>query len=167
MVSHDLALLELMDDTAELRAGSLTTFGGPYSEYRAWLEVQQEAAAQALRSAEQTLRREKRQRIEAEERIAHSESKGRKDAANSRYVKAVINDRRNSAEKSQGRGAGCWTTRWSGRVRRWTWRSARCGTTTASRWTCRTRGCPRAGGWWCCGVPTAGRSWSRGRSGWR
>ncbi|MCP2266726.1 ABC-F family ATP-binding cassette domain-containing protein [Promicromonospora thailandica] len=106
VVSHDLALLELMDDTAELRAGSLTTFGGPYSEYRAWLEVQQEAAAQALRSAEQTLRREKRQRIEAEERIAHSESKGRKDAANSRYVKAVINDRRNSAEKSQGARRG-------------------------------------------------------------
>jgi ATPase subunit of ABC transporter with duplicated ATPase domains len=106
VVSHDLALLELMDDTAELRAGSLTTFGGPYSEYRAWLEVQQEAAAQALRSAEQTLRREKRQRIEAEERIAHSERKGRKDAANSKYVKAVINDRRNSAEKSQGARRG-------------------------------------------------------------
>jgi ATPase subunit of ABC transporter with duplicated ATPase domains len=106
VVSHDLVLLELMDETAELRAGSLTTFGGPYSEYRAWLEVQQEAAAQALRSAEQTLRREKRQRIEAEERIAHSERKGRKDAANSKYVKAVINNRRNSAEKSAGSRRG-------------------------------------------------------------
>jgi ATPase subunit of ABC transporter with duplicated ATPase domains len=106
VVSHDLALLELMDETAELRAGSLTTFGGPYSAYREWLAVQQEAAAQALRSAEQTLRREKRQRIEAEERIAHSERKGRKDAANSKYVKAVVNDRRNSAEKSQGTRRG-------------------------------------------------------------
>ncbi|MDR7385407.1 ABC-F family ATP-binding cassette domain-containing protein [Promicromonospora iranensis] len=106
VVSHDLALLELMDETAELRGGSLTTFGGPYSQYREWLEVQQEAAAQALRSAEQTLRREKRQRIEAEERIAHSERKGRKDAANSKYVKAVINDRRNSAEKSAGARRG-------------------------------------------------------------
>ncbi|MEU4383880.1 ATP-binding cassette domain-containing protein [Promicromonospora sp. NPDC023805] len=106
VVSHDLALLELLDETAELRAGSLTTFGGPYSEYREWLEVQQEAAAQTLRAAEQTLRREKRQRIEAEERIAHSERKGRKDAANSKYVKAVINDRRNSAEKSQGSRRG-------------------------------------------------------------
>ena len=106
VVSHDLALLELMDETAELRAGSLTTFGGPYSEYRAWLEVQQDAAAQALRSAEQTLRREKRQRIEAEERIAHSERQGRKDAANKKFVKAAINDRRNSAEKSQGSRRG-------------------------------------------------------------
>ncbi|MFD2794747.1 ABC-F family ATP-binding cassette domain-containing protein [Promicromonospora vindobonensis] len=106
VVSHDLALLELMDETAELRAGSLTTFGGPYSAYREWLEVQQEAAAQALRSAEQTLRKEKRQRIEAEERIAHSERKGRKDAANSKFVKAVINERRNSAEKSAGSRRG-------------------------------------------------------------
>ncbi|GGM39167.1 ATP-binding cassette domain-containing protein [Promicromonospora citrea] len=106
VVSHDLALLELMDETAELRAGSLTTFGGPYSEYRAWLQVQQEAAEQALRSAEQTLRRERRQRIEAEERIAHSERKGRKDVANRKYVKAVINDRRNSAEKSAGARRG-------------------------------------------------------------
>ncbi|MEU4362857.1 ATP-binding cassette domain-containing protein [Promicromonospora sp. NPDC023987] len=106
VVSHDLALLELLDETAELRAGSLTTFGGPYSAYREWLEGQQESAAQALRSAEQTLRREKRQRIEAEERIAHSERKGRKDAANSKYVKAVINDRRNSAEKSAGSRRG-------------------------------------------------------------
>ncbi|MEV0953699.1 ATP-binding cassette domain-containing protein [Promicromonospora sp. NPDC050249] len=106
VVSHDLALLELLDETAELRAGSLTTFGGPYSQYREWLAVQQEAAAQTLRAAEQTLRREKRQRIEAEERIAHSERKGRKDAANSKYVKAVINDRRNSAEKSQGARRG-------------------------------------------------------------
>ena len=106
VVSHDLALLELMDETAELRAGSLTTFGGPYSAYREWLAVQQEAAAQTLRSAEQTLRREKRQRIEAEERIAHSERKGRKDAANSKYVKAVINDRRNGAEKSAGSRRG-------------------------------------------------------------
>src|SRR5690606_1574108 len=77
-----------------------------YSEYRAWLEVQQEAAEQALRSAEQTLRRERRQRIEAEERIAHSERKGRKDVANRKYVKAVINDRRNSAEKSAGARRG-------------------------------------------------------------
>ncbi|WP_125777706.1 ABC-F family ATP-binding cassette domain-containing protein [Antribacter gilvus] len=102
VVSHDLALLELVDDTAELRGGTLTTFGGPYSAYREWLGVQQEAAAQALRTAEQVLKREKRQRIEAEERIAHSERQGRKDKANSRYVAAVINDRRNSAEKSQG-----------------------------------------------------------------
>lgn len=106
VVSHDRDLLELVDETAELRTGGLTTFGGPYSQYEAWLAVQQEAARQALRDAEQTLRREKRQRIEAEERIAHSERQGRKDVANRRYVKAVVNDRRNSAQKAQGTRRG-------------------------------------------------------------
>lgn len=106
VVSHDRALLELVDETAELRTGGLTTFGGTYAQYEEYLATQQDAARAALRDAEQTLRREKRQRIEAEERIAHSERQGRKDAANSRYVKAVINDRRNSAQKAQGTRRG-------------------------------------------------------------
>ncbi|SKC70424.1 ABC-F family ATP-binding cassette domain-containing protein [Krasilnikoviella flava] len=106
VVSHDRELLELVDDTAELRTGGLTTFGGTYTQYEEYLATQQEAARAALRDAEQTLRREKRQRIEAEERIAHSERQGRKDAANSRYVKAVVNDRRNSAQKAQGTRRG-------------------------------------------------------------
>ncbi len=106
VVSHDRTLLELVDETAELRTRSLTTFGGTYTEYERWLAVQQDAARQALRDAEQVLRREKRQRIEAEERIAHSQRQGRKDAANRKYVKAAINDRRNSAEKSQAARRG-------------------------------------------------------------
>ncbi|GAA1734452.1 ABC-F family ATP-binding cassette domain-containing protein [Isoptericola hypogeus] len=106
VVSHDRALLELVDDVAELRTGSLTTFGGTYSQYEEWLAVQQDAARASLRDAEQMLRREKRQRIEAEERIAHSERQGRKDTANRKYVKAVVNDRRNAAEKAQGARRG-------------------------------------------------------------
>jgi len=106
VVSHDAALLELMDDTAELRSGSLGVYGGPYSAYEAHVAADQEAAQRALRSAEQTLKAEKRQRVQAEEKIAHSERQGRKDAANRRYVKAVVNDRRNSAEKSQGNRRG-------------------------------------------------------------
>ena len=106
VVSHDVALLELMDSTAELRAGSLSVYGGPYSAYREHVAAEQEAAERALRSAEQTLKTEKRQRIQAEEKIAHSERQGRKDVANRKYVKAVVNDRRNSAEKSQGNRRG-------------------------------------------------------------
>ncbi len=102
VVSHDLDLLDLLDETAELREGSLTSYGGPYSEYRDWRQSQQDAAVRTLRSAEQLLRREKRERAKAEERIAHSERQGRKDKANRKYVPATINDRRNSAEKAQG-----------------------------------------------------------------
>jgi ATPase subunit of ABC transporter with duplicated ATPase domains len=106
VVSHDLELLDLLDATAELRDGGLQTFGGPYREYRDWLDTQQLAAQQTLRTAEQVLKRERRERIKAEERIAHSERQGRIDRANRRYVPAAINDRRNSAEKSQGARRG-------------------------------------------------------------
>lgn len=102
VVSHDLELLDRMDATAELRDKELTTFGGPYAECQAWLEVQQEAALRSLRSAEQVLKKEKRERIKAEQRIAHSERQGRKDRENRKYGPAAINDRRNSAEKAQG-----------------------------------------------------------------
>lgn len=102
VVSHDLELLNRMDSTAELRESALAVFGGPYDDYRAWLATQQEAALRAVRTAGQVLRREKRERIKAEERIAHSQRQGRKDRENRKYVPAAINDRRNSAEKSQG-----------------------------------------------------------------
>ncbi|HPU14308.1 MAG TPA: ABC-F family ATP-binding cassette domain-containing protein [Aeromicrobium sp.] len=102
IVSHDVELLDLMDETVELRAGELTRFGGNYSDYLSWLEVQQAAAAQSLRSAEQALKREKRERIKAEERIAHSERQGRKDRTNRKYVGMIVDKRRNAAEKSQG-----------------------------------------------------------------
>lgn len=102
VVSHDHDLLDLLDQTAELREQSLTTFGGPYSQYRAFLEDQQLAAAAQLRNAEQLLRREERERSKAEERIAHSERQAGKDRANRKFVPMAINDRRNSAEKAQG-----------------------------------------------------------------
>lgn len=44
VVSHDTTLLDLMDDIAELRAGSLTVFGGSYSQYCAHVDQQQAAA---------------------------------------------------------------------------------------------------------------------------
>jgi len=102
VVSHDLELLERMQDTAELRAGALSVYGGPYSAWREQVAAEQEAAERAVRAAEHEVRVEKRQRIAAAERVAHSERQGRKDAANRRFVPAAINDRRNSAEKAQG-----------------------------------------------------------------
>ena len=66
VVSHDLALLELMDETAELYGGALTTFGGPYSQWRAAMDAEQATARQAETAARQAVRREKRDRIHQE-----------------------------------------------------------------------------------------------------
>ena len=102
VVSHDRALLDQMDHTAELHQHGLTFFGGPYRLYEERLGLEQEAAERALRTAEQQLRVEKRERIKAEERIAHSQRQGRKDRDNNKYVAAVVDKRRNAAEKAQG-----------------------------------------------------------------
>ncbi|GAA4195754.1 ABC-F family ATP-binding cassette domain-containing protein [Microbacterium oryzae] len=103
VVSHDLALLELMDDTAELYGSELTVFGGPYSQWRAWLDGEQEAAAQAERDADRALKKEKRQRVEAEVKLARRARTARKAEAEKRVPKIVAHGRRMAAEVSAGR----------------------------------------------------------------
>ena len=101
VASHDPALLELMDATAELRAGALTLFGGPFSAYREAVAVAQEAAAQAVRTAEQRVRAEQRQRIEAQTRAARSARQGKARAAKGE-AHIAMDWRQNRAEKAQG-----------------------------------------------------------------
>ncbi|MFB7250156.1 ABC-F family ATP-binding cassette domain-containing protein [Microbacterium sp. NPDC056234] len=103
VVSHDLALLELMDDTAELYAHALSIFGGPYSQWRAWLDAEQDAAKQAERDAAQALKKEKRQRIEAESKLATRAKMGRKAFEEKRVPKIIANGRKMAAEVSAGR----------------------------------------------------------------
>jgi len=103
VVSHDVALLDQMDNTAELHAHRLSTYGGPYRAWRAHLEQQQAAAAQAVSAAEQTVRVEKRQRAEAEVKLARRNRKAHKDYANKRAPKIVMNTWAMSAEVAAGK----------------------------------------------------------------
>lgn len=103
VVSHDLALLELMDDTAELYGRNLSVFGGSYSEWRAWLDAEQDAAKQAEVAAAQVLRKEKRQRIEAEVKLAHRARTAKKAEVEKRVPKIVAHGRKMAAEVSAGR----------------------------------------------------------------
>jgi len=103
VVSHDVSLLELMDDTAELYAHSLSVFGGPYSEWRAWLDAEQDAAKQAEVTAAQALRKEKRQRIEAETKLAHRSRTAKKAEIEKRVPRIVAHGRKMAAEVSAGK----------------------------------------------------------------
>ncbi|WP_309128376.1 ABC-F family ATP-binding cassette domain-containing protein [Microbacterium sp.] len=103
VVSHDVALLELMDDTAELYSRRLSVFGGPYSEWRSWLDAEQDAARQAERDAAQNLKKEKRQRIEAETKLAHRARTARKAEIEKRVPKIVAHGRKMAAQVSAGR----------------------------------------------------------------
>jgi len=103
VVSHDVSLLELMDDTAELYANSLSVFGGPYSEWRAWLDAEQDAARQAERDAKQSFKKEKRQRIEAETKLAGRARMANKAFVEKRVPKIIANGRKMAAQVSAGR----------------------------------------------------------------
>ncbi|MGO1849203.1 ATP-binding cassette domain-containing protein [Microbacterium sp.] len=103
VVSHDTRLLELMDDTAELHAHELSVFGGPYSEWRAWLETEQRAAQQAEIDAKKSLAKEKRQRIEAETKLAGRARAAHRAEVEKRVPKIVAHGRRQAAQVSAGR----------------------------------------------------------------
>ncbi|GAA1320512.1 ABC-F family ATP-binding cassette domain-containing protein [Leucobacter albus] len=102
VVSHDLELLERMEHTTELHAGNLTTFGGPYSEWRAHQEQEQEAALQQARTAQQTLKAEKRQRVEAETKLARRERTAKKTQKDGGIPKILAGRRASSAQESAG-----------------------------------------------------------------
>lgn len=100
IASHDVDLLDKLDYTAELRRGELRLFGGPYSAFCEALDIEQDAARQAVRTAKQRVLAEQRQRIEAQAKQARSTRKGKKRGAKG-DGKAALDFRQNRAEKSQ------------------------------------------------------------------
>ncbi|WP_371030100.1 ABC-F family ATP-binding cassette domain-containing protein [Pseudoclavibacter sp. JSM 162008] len=106
IASHDEELLEHVDQIAELRRGEISLTGGGYSTYLEQLERERAAAAQALRSAEGTLRSEQRDRREAEAKIASSLRAGKKAQANKRAPKILMNGQKARAQVSAGKLRG-------------------------------------------------------------
>jgi ATPase subunit of ABC transporter with duplicated ATPase domains len=92
-----------MDSTAELHDGRLTVFGGAYTAWRSHLETEQAAATQAARTAEQAVRVEKRQRIDAETKLAGRNRTAKKAYEQNRVPKIVANLRASAAQVSAGR----------------------------------------------------------------
>ncbi|QSB24042.1 ABC-F family ATP-binding cassette domain-containing protein [Curtobacterium sp. 24E2] len=101
VVSHDRELLEHVDETCELRAGAMTVFGGTFSAFEEHLAVQQAAVEREVRVAEQRHRTEKRQRIEAETKIARRARAGVKAVEN--MPKGYANELRKKGEQTAGR----------------------------------------------------------------
>ncbi|MDY0828011.1 ATP-binding cassette domain-containing protein [Microbacterium sp. BG28] len=106
VVSHDVALLDGMSETAELYANRLTRFGGGYRAWREHLENEQDAARAAERAAASAVRREKRQRIEAETTLAHRVRTGNKAQVEKRVPGIISGARKRSAQVSAGKLRG-------------------------------------------------------------
>jgi ATPase subunit of ABC transporter with duplicated ATPase domains len=103
VASHDRELLAHVDAVAVLRAGTVRTYGGNITAYEQAAEVEQAAAARAVRAAEGELRRERRDRTETETKLARRARSGRGDATSGGMPKILAGARKRSAQVTAGK----------------------------------------------------------------
>ena len=103
VVSHDRALLERVDQLADLYRGRIRMFGGALSAYEEALAAEREAAERELRNAGAEVRRQRRELIEAETKLARRSRYGAKMYATKREPKIVMNARKRQAQVSASR----------------------------------------------------------------
>ncbi|MFF1488774.1 ABC-F family ATP-binding cassette domain-containing protein [Streptomyces sp. NPDC058319] len=103
VVSHDRGLLELADRIADLRSGEITWYGGSFSAYEQALAVEQEAAERMVRVAGTDLRRQRRELADAHVKLARRKRYGQKMYDTRREPRAVMNQRKRSAQESAGK----------------------------------------------------------------
>jgi ATPase subunit of ABC transporter with duplicated ATPase domains len=106
VVSHDLELLERVDRIAELRAGSVTVYGGGWTAYQEALAVQREAAERTLRAAESDVRRQKREWEETQIKLARRQRTAKKAAVDRGLPKIVQGNLKRAAQESAGKLRG-------------------------------------------------------------
>ncbi|MFE2296506.1 ABC-F family ATP-binding cassette domain-containing protein [Streptomyces sp. NPDC059452] len=106
VVSHDQDLLERVDRIAELRSGSVSWYGGGWSDYQEALATQQEAAGRMLRSAEADVRRQQRELEETRIKVARRQRHDKKLDAQRKAPRIVAGARKRSAQESGDRLRG-------------------------------------------------------------
>jgi ATPase subunit of ABC transporter with duplicated ATPase domains len=102
IVSHDRELLGLVDQVADLSAGSVRMYGGNLEAYEDLLAAEQAAAGRAVATAAD-VRRQRRDLVDAQVKQARRDRQGRKVAASGSLPKIVASARKRSAQESAGR----------------------------------------------------------------
>jgi ATPase subunit of ABC transporter with duplicated ATPase domains len=103
IVSHDRELLGLVDQIADLSAGSVRMYGGNLVAYEEMLATEQAAAERAVTAAAADVRREHRDLVDAQVKQARRDRQGRKLAASGSLPRIVANARKRSAQETAGR----------------------------------------------------------------
>ncbi|WP_217207932.1 ABC-F family ATP-binding cassette domain-containing protein [Streptomyces sp. AC550_RSS872] len=103
VVSHDRELLELVDQIADLRAGEVTWYGGNFSAYEETLATEQEAAERMVRVAEADLKKQKRELVDAQVKLARRKRYAQKMYDTKREPRAVMKLRSRAAQVSAGK----------------------------------------------------------------
>ncbi|MFJ3669892.1 ABC-F family ATP-binding cassette domain-containing protein [Streptomyces sp. NPDC090106] len=103
VVSHDRELLDLVDQIADLHAGEVTWYGGNFSAYEEALAVEQDAAERMVRAAEADFRKQKRELVDAQVKLAARKRYGQKMWDQKREPKIVMGARKRAAQESAGK----------------------------------------------------------------
>ncbi|MDL5204910.1 ABC-F family ATP-binding cassette domain-containing protein [Streptomyces sp. ALI-76-A] len=103
VVSHDRELLDLVDQIADLRSGGITWYGGNLSAYEDALATEQEAAERMVRVAEADLKKQKRELVDAQVKLARRRRYGQKMWDQKREPKIVMGARKRAAQESAGK----------------------------------------------------------------
>ncbi|MEU5193354.1 ABC-F family ATP-binding cassette domain-containing protein [Streptomyces scabiei] len=103
VVSHDRELLDLVDQIADLHDGEVTWYGGNFSAYEEALATEQEAAERMVRVAESDLKKQKRELVDAQVKLARRKRFGQKMQDQKRVPKIVAGLRKRAAQESAGK----------------------------------------------------------------
>ncbi|MFC7535225.1 ABC-F family ATP-binding cassette domain-containing protein [Actinoplanes sp. GCM10030250] len=105
VVSHDRELLDEMDRIAALDHGEIRWYGGNFTEYEQAVHAEQENAEQRLRTAEQDLKRQKREMQQARERAARRSSTATRNLADAGLARIHAGNLKRNAQVSAARTA--------------------------------------------------------------
>lgn len=100
VVSHDRDLLAYVDQIAELYDGDLRYFSGNFEAYQTAVNAEHDVAERHLREAKAHEKQQKRERIEAETKIARAAQQGKKAVSNKRKSPLALGLDKMSAQKS-------------------------------------------------------------------
>lgn len=120
VASHDRALLERMDQTAELGGGALRTHGGGFGFYQQAVRLESEAAEQEVRNLRQEVKREQRERQQARERTERRAGNAAQNLSSAGLARIVAGNRKRSAQVSAGKSADLHASRLAGAQQRLT-----------------------------------------------
>ncbi|MFD9737598.1 ABC-F family ATP-binding cassette domain-containing protein [Umezawaea sp. NPDC059074] len=103
VISHDRALLDRVDRVAELDGSTVRMYGGNYADYEAEVQAEREVAEKNVRTAEQQVKREKREMQQARERAAKRASAGARFARSGSIPKVAAGTLKRRAQESAGK----------------------------------------------------------------
>ncbi len=100
VVSHDRKLLNLLPMVCELGKDGLQMYGGNYDFYRAQKQIEEQARAEDVQSAEKALKKARQKERETTERQQKLDSRGKGKQEKAGVARIMMNTLRNSAENS-------------------------------------------------------------------